>query len=93
MCPKRSGHGYDQLLLQIKISKPNFTANIIKKEGLLTKLKQIYSRNPLQFWKPKHPRVKIELTQEIYIKEKPMLYSKEDIKEFSKQIEELLKKH
>jgi len=44
------------------------------------------------FWKPEHPRAKIELTQEVYIKEKPMLYTPEDIKEFSVQIKELLEK-
>ena len=43
-------------------------------------------------WKPEHPRAKIELTQESYIKEKPMLYSPEDTKEFSIQIKELLDK-
>ena len=44
------------------------------------------------FWKPKHPRAKIELAQEVYIKEKPMLYTLEDVKEFSIQIKELLEK-
>ena len=76
----------------MQIQKPTFTVNIIKKEDLLTKLKQICSENPLQFWKLKHPRAKIELMQEIYIKEKLVLYSKEDIKEFSTQIKELLEK-
>ena len=64
----------------------------VNKEDLITKLKQTYSGNPLQFWKPEHPRAKIELTQEIHIKEKPTLYSPEDIKEFSIQIKELLDK-
>jgi len=32
------------------------------------------------------------LTQEVYIKEKPMLYAPEDIKEFSIQMKELLEK-
>ena len=34
----------------------------------------------------------MELTQEVYIKEKPMLYTPEDIKEFSIQIKKLLEK-
>ena len=53
-----------------------------------TELKQIYSENPLQFWKREHPSAKIELTQE----ENSMLYSGENIREFSAQIKELLEK-
>ena len=65
VCAKRSGHGYEQISLQTQIQKPTFTFNIIKKEDLLTKLKQICSENPLQSWKPDNPRAKIERTQEI----------------------------
>ena len=88
---KRRGHGYEQLALQIQAQKSIFIVNIIKKDDLLTKLKRIYSENPLQFWKPRHPWAKIKLTQEIHIKE-TMLYSEDDIKEFSIQIKELLEK-
>ena len=49
---------------------------------MITKLEQIYLENPLQFWKSKHRRVKIELTQEVYIQEKTMLCTPEDIKDF-----------
>ena len=84
---KCGGQGYEKTTLSTQqLQKPTFQINIIKKEDLINKLKQIYSNNPLQFWKPEHPRAKIEHTQEIYIKEKPMLYSDEDIKEFSIQI-------
>ena len=72
---KRGGQGYEQLALLIQLQKPTFHINILKKEDLITKLKQIYSNNPLQFWKLEHPRAKIELTQDVYIKEKPMLCS------------------
>ena len=72
---KRGGQGYEQLVLSIQIQTPTFHVNILKKEYLITKLKQIYSDNPLQFWKLEHPKAKLELTQEIYIKEKPMLYT------------------
>ena len=34
----------------------------------------------------------MELTQEIYIKERPMLYFEEDVKEFSTQIKKILEK-
>ena len=91
---KRGGQGYEQIALSVsaQLQKPTFQINIIKREDLINKLKQIYYENPLQFWKPEHPRAKIELTQEVYIKEKPMLYNLEDIKEFSIQIKELLEK-
>ena len=92
MHAKLSGQGYEHIALQIQAPKPIFSVHIIKKDYLLAKLKWICSEYPLQFWKPEHPRAKIELAQEIYIKEKPMLYSKEAIKEFSIQINELLEK-
>ena len=72
--------------------KIHFQVHIITKTELINKLKQIYSENPLRFLKAEHPRARIELTQEVYIKEKPMLYTPEDIKEFSVQIKELLEK-
>jgi len=89
---KRGGLGYEQLSLPVHLQKSHFRVHLITKTELINKLKQIYSENPLQFWKPEHPRAKIELTQEVYIKEKPMLYTPEDIKEFSVQINELLEK-
>lgn len=89
---KRGGQGCEHLVFSIQLQKPTFHIHILKKEDLITKLKQIYFYNPLQFWKPEHFRAKIELTQEVYIKEKPMLYSPENIKEFSIQIKELLDK-
>jgi len=49
VCVKRSGHGYEQIALQIQEQKPTFTINIIKKDDLLAKLKRIYSENSLQF--------------------------------------------
>ena len=89
---KHGGLGCEQISLPIHLQKPRFQVNIITKTDLINKLKQIYFENPLQFWKPEHPRAKIELTQEVYIKEKPMFYTPEDIKEFSIQIKELLEK-
>ena len=73
-------------------SKTILQINIIKKEDLINKLKHIYFENHLQFWKLEHLRAKVELTQEVYIKEKPILYTSKDTKEFSIQIKELLEK-
>ena len=42
--------------------------------------------------KTEHHRGKIKLTQELYLKEKPILHTPEDIKEFSVKIKELLEK-
>ena len=44
---KCSGHGYEQISLQMQIQKPTFIVNTIKKEDLLTELKQICLENPL----------------------------------------------
>jgi len=44
---KRGGHGYEQLALSIQIQTPTYQAHVLKKDDLITKLKQIYSDNPL----------------------------------------------
>jgi len=72
VCAKRGGLGYEQISLRVHLQRSHFQVNIITKIDLINKLKQIYSENPLQFWKPEHPRAKIELTQEVYIKQKPI---------------------
>ena len=40
---KHSGHGYEQIALQIQTQKPIFTVHIINKDDLLAKLKRICS--------------------------------------------------
>ena len=47
MRAKDSGYGYDQISFQTQIQQPIFTISVIKKEDLLSKLKQIYSEDPL----------------------------------------------
>ena len=47
VCAKRGGQGYEQIALSAQLQKPIFQINIIKKEYLINKLKQIYSENPL----------------------------------------------
>lgn len=88
---KHRRQGHEQVALSTPIQKPSFQVNIIMKEDVVNKLKEIYSENALQFRKHKHPIAKIELTQ-VYIKEKPMFYTPEDIKQFSIQIKELSEK-
>lgn len=43
------------------------------------------------FWKPYHPKAKIELTENVIIRVRPMRYTIQDTQEFNVQIKELLK--
>ena len=45
----------------LALQKPSFDVNIITRAHLINKVKQIYSKYSLQFWKPEHHKAKIEL--------------------------------
>lgn len=57
---------------------------------IIEQLEKIYGENPLLFWKPYHPKAKIELTESVIIRVRPMMYILQDMQEFKIQIKELL---
>lgn len=57
---------------------------------IIEQLKKTCGENPLLVWKPYHPKVKIELTKNVIIRVRPMMYTIQDTQEFKIQIKELL---
>ena len=62
-------------------------------EKIIDQLEKICGENPLLFWKPHHPKAKIELTENVIIRVRPMMYTIQDTQEFKTQIKELFKKN
>ena len=59
-------------------------------EKIIEQLEKVYGENPLIFWKPYHPKAKIELIENVIIRVRPMRYTIQDTQEFNVQIKELL---
>jgi len=59
-------------------------------EKIIEQFEKNYGENQLLFWKPHHPRAKIELTENVIIRVRPMMYTIPDTQEFKTQIKELL---